>query len=288
MKFSDRIGATQIKAVIQKDSISESLKNTLWNIYDTTFLSNLKDNHYTRDSYLDDRKYLNYLWHSYFKEPVDSIPQHTSNVITKIRSRFLYEAPWYDVYNFIEFHAECLENEKKTQYINSCNKLLIQEFSGYRFVNDTIAPIISDSEINSIQNAISNSEKNELSGVKIHLVNSIAKLSDKTNPDYANSIKESISAVESLCKSISGGKGDDLTKALQKIRDSLGMHAAFSGALIKLYAYSSDEGGVRHGLLDESNLDQEDAIFMLVTCSAFINYMIVKNEKADKLIEAKK
>ena len=32
--------------------------------------------------------------------------------------------------------------------------------------------------------------------------------------------------------------------------------------------------------MDEPNLDQEDAIFMLVSCSAFTNYLIVKADKA--------
>jgi len=32
--------------------------------------------------------------------------------------------------------------------------------------------------------------------------------------------------------------------------------------------------------MDEPNLDIEDAKFMLVSCSAFVNYLVVKAQKA--------
>ena len=53
-------------------------------------------------------------------------------------------------------------------------------------------------------------------------------------------------------------------------------------AFIKLYHYTSGADGIRHaiGLLEEPNLSFEDAKFMLVSCSTFINYLISKASKA--------
>ena len=48
------------------------------------------------------------------------------------------------------------------------------------------------------------------------------------------------------------------------------------GSLEKIYFYTNSEGGLRHSLLDESKVDQADAKFMLVSCSAFVNYIISK------------
>jgi hypothetical protein len=47
----------------------------------------------------------------------------------------------------------------------------------------------------------------------------------------------------------------------------------------KLYAYSSDEDGIRHALLDKenSNVGLDEAIFMYVACAAFISYMLRKS-----------
>lgn len=57
-------------------------------------------------------------------------------------------------------------------------------------------------------------------------------------------------------------------------------HPALSESLGKLYAYTNDGDGIRHSLKDEKTVDSEDALFMLVTCSAFINYMSAKARKA--------
>ena len=52
------------------------------------------------------------------------------------------------------------------------------------------------------------------------------------------------------------------------------MHEAFKQALLKLYGYASDAEGVRHALLDETVVDEADAQFMIVACSAFVTYLI--------------
>ncbi|MGH6983986.1 MAG: hypothetical protein ACREEI_07150 [Stellaceae bacterium] len=52
------------------------------------------------------------------------------------------------------------------------------------------------------------------------------------------------------------------------------IHKARQDAFDKLYGYASDADGIRHALLDEEKLTYEDAQFMLVTCSAFVNYLI--------------
>jgi hypothetical protein len=45
-----------------------------------------------------------------------------------------------------------------------------------------------------------------------------------------------------------------------------------------LYAYTSDEKGIRHALLDDSTakVDEADAMFMLGACAAFVSYLLNK------------
>jgi len=50
--------------------------------------------------------------------------------------------------------------------------------------------------------------------------------------------------------------------------------------MVSIYGYTNDEGGIRHSMLDEAKVDFEDSKFMLVACSAFVNYLIMKTEKA--------
>ena len=50
-----------------------------------------------------------------------------------------------------------------------------------------------------------------------------------------------------------------------------------------LYGYTSDSGGIRHALTEDDVVPNfEDAKFMLVSCSAFINYLIAKVAKIEK------
>jgi hypothetical protein len=52
------------------------------------------------------------------------------------------------------------------------------------------------------------------------------------------------------------------------------LHPALEAAFTKLYGYTSDAKGIRHALLDDDEVVTfEEAKFMLVACSAFINYV---------------
>jgi len=44
-----------------------------------------------------------------------------------------------------------------------------------------------------------------------------------------------------------------------------------------IYGFTSDAQGIRHALSEESNIDAADAKFFLVSCSAFVNYLIAKS-----------
>lgn len=101
-------------------------------------------------------------------------------------------------------------------------------------------------------------------------------MTDRKKPDYRNSVKESISAVESLCMTLSDDPKASLGVALNKIEKTHELHPAFKKALSNLYGYTSDADGIRHALLDESNISYSDAKYMLVSCSAFINYVLGK------------
>src|SRR5690606_9806988 len=129
------------------------------------------------------------------------------------------------------------------------------------------------------ESALKNSLDNNFKGVHIHLSEALNKLSDKTNPDYRNSIKESISAVESVCQQITGDKNSELGKALKKLKKILPIHGALEQGFIKIYGYTSDGDGIRHAMMNENNLDQEDALYMLISCSSFTNYLMTKVNK---------
>jgi len=138
----------------------------------------------------------------------------------------------------------------------------------------------SEQEIKEIEEVLENTFN--IKPIRLQLENALSKMSNREQPDIRGSIKESISAVETLCRLITGRPKLELGKALKEIeaQGKIDLHPALKDAFIKLYGWTSDDGGIRHALMDEPNLEFEDAKFMLVSCSAFINYILAKLIKA--------
>ena len=88
--------------------------------------------------------------------------------------------------------------KKKEDFIILLNDCLEIENSAYRVINYQITPITSEQEIQSIEDALENTHP--YTGIQQHLNQALKLMSDRQKPDYRNSIKESISAVESICK----------------------------------------------------------------------------------------
>jgi hypothetical protein len=281
VKFSQRIGITPIEKAFQVESIDDELRNSLWSLLTVFYWKKFNKGKCNvvgdRIDYISGsnlQRLFEVLWLNHFKKPIDTIPPlfYDDQGGLGLLRRYFFGAKWYEVYDFVEFVSAHGLKETNSRFIDACNKLLERENSGYRFVNGNISPITSSDEISEIEKAIRISTP--YYGVKQHLKNAIALLSAKENPDYRNSIKESISAVESLCKTVSENRKATLGEALKVLEKKRVMHPALKSAFSSLYGYTSQADGIRHALMEESNLTNADARFMLISCSAFVNYVI--------------
>ncbi len=284
MKFSQRLGIISADKAIQIGSLDEDLRNSLWSLLTIYYWDKFNKHKFDYGSRVDYISGSNLdgifrgLWLNYFKKPIDTIPSlfYDERYGLGILRNYFFQAKWYEVYDFIEFIGAFLIEGKKNSFINDCNNIFEKENSGYRFVDGKIIEISSANEVNEIETAIE--KATPYYGVKQHLISAIALMSDKENPDYRNSIKESISAVESLCKKIAGDEKANLASALKVLEKKGHMHSALKSAFSSLYGYTSDADGIRHALMEQSNLTNADARFMLISCSAFINYVIATTE----------
>jgi hypothetical protein len=279
MRFSERYGHKSVREIIQIDSIDEALKNGLWNLLKIYYWDKAKySSHEFSGGYSllsDSNKGLrilcNRLWFDYFRKPLDHLSDDWSKVLEQLRSYF-FSAEWYEVYDFLEFVASNYPNDyEKTNknFMSACNATLEKEMSAYRFVDGSITQIAEEEEIKAIEQAIDQGEQL----VSKHLRRSLELLSDRKKPDYRNSVKESISAVERLASHITGEDKSTLGQLLKKLEEKIGLHPALKAAFSKIYGYTSDESGIRHALSNKEVVDFDDAKYMLVTCSAFINYI---------------
>lgn len=273
--FSERIGITARKT-IQVRSMDNDLRNGLWNAL-TIHYWQLENGGNFKDLDFRLRELISGLWFACFKEPIDLIPYRWLEVYREIRKRF-FDLPWDRVYDFIEFTAKSSYESINEEFMKDCNLVLEREVSAYRFVGGKIVAMTSEEEIAEVERALVIPDSLRL--VRDHLKRSLNLLSDRQTPDYRNSIKESISAVEALCNLIANSKGATLGQALKLVEKKVPIHQALKSAFSSLYGYTSSAEGIRHALADEPNLKPEDAMFMLVSCSAFINYLVAKSSEA--------
>lgn len=266
--FSERHHLKPVRSVLQVDSMDDALRNGLWNVIFHYFYFG---NHiFPADQHVP---LMRMIFRDLYKEAADTIG---ANDWYAIRSRF-FGATWNEVYDFVEFLAGRFVSARTIDdYINEVNIILEREMSGYRLVDGLITRITSDTEINEIEQATHNG----VTLVEQHLRTALAHMSDRTAPDYRNSIKESISAVETMTKLISGDKQPTLGPALDYIGKLINLHPDLKEGFQKLYRYTSDSDGIRHSLMREPDLSFDDAKFMLVACSAFVNYLLAKATKA--------
>jgi len=276
MKFSERTGIVKAKDSIQLDYIDIDLKNGLWNAFQIFYLDRIKYEWLNQSPY---NTFFKDLWHIFFKLPLDTLDNWTDNTKKQLREWF-FDWDWFKIYDFIEFISRIDSPTDNKKFIFFCNDILEKEISGYRFINGLIAPITNKTEIKEIDTAIENAEEKKLIGVKTHLESALKKLSAKDSPDYRNSIKESISAIESIAKVISNNEKDSLSGALNKIKGKINLHPSLERGFKHIYGYTSDADGIRHALTEESTCDFEDAKYILVSSSAFVNYLIIKANKA--------
>lgn len=276
-RFSQRIGETESVKNLQIEFIDEDLINGLWNMVKIFILDRIsRDSQYSGMSDFDHFSKL--MWHRFLKLPIDTIPVYDFQTEKFIRNKF-FNDEWFEVYDILEFLSKLkITNVDTHDFIEATNNLLEREFSGYRFVDGLIAPISNSMEIDEIEEAIGQVNYfTSLNGANVHLTNALSKLSDKKNPDYRNSIKESISAVETTCRIITGE--NTLGKALNKLETSgLNIDTQLKAGFDKIYAYTNNkENGIRHAIIEKhKNPDFNEAKYMIVASSAFINYLVGK------------
>lgn len=269
MLFSQREGIKPGKSVIQINSIDSDLRNSLWNALTLCYWDYIENNY----DY-EDEDFFKKIWVYHFKKALDTLPSAWFNIHKAIKYQYdNYE--WYEIYDFIEYVANNhFSNSNNKEFMKLCNSFLESELSAYRFVGGKITQITSKEEISEIEEALNISKP--FKTVSTHIKSALTLFSDKKSPDYRNSIKESISAVEAICKLITKKEKPDLGQALKILENEIGLHTALKKAFNNLYGYTSNDKGIRHALLEEAKLYPEDAKFMLISCSAFLNYLISK------------
>ena len=276
--FSEKYGY-KVEKTIQYESISDELRRRIWNLF---YQFEIKEG-----GLASKRIGLALNGGQTIEEKIVDRCGLLINPVGKgrtaeeqLKDNILKFFRWYEVYDFVELHLSYLNDDEKKERIKKYNELFEQEKAGYRIVSGEIAPITNESEIRIIEQATDTA----FESVNQHMQKALNFYADIKEPDYENSIKESISAVEAMCCIITGmsGANSSLGKTIKKLKENgIHIHSSMENAFSSLYGYTSDEDGIRHGGIDFKNAPAEDAKYMLISCSAFVNYLIEKYQKIE-------
>ena len=285
--FSDRNGIkaenTEIQIINFDEKTRIQLFNTIMRLYDIVYEHNL----YYKKRHI--QQFLKFVLCEIYSEAIDvRMIYFDDDVIEAIKETFLH-GEYDDILTLVEglinYWDRVLRENRGSQYYITLgwsiyevvNDFFEREYIGYRFIDEKIVPISDPYEVAAIKDTLSI----EYESVYEHISKANKVLSDRENPDYENSIKESISAVEAMCQIIIDPNGNEATlgNMLKKLENNgIAIHGALKSAFEKLYGYTSDANGIRHaGDIGGPSSTFEEAKFMLVSCCAFINYLIAVN-----------
>ena len=264
------------------------LQNMIAELYSEVYRGVL---HY-RQPHIQD--FIKYVLGTVYSEPIDSRKTYEDDPIIAMINETILNDDYDDVLTLIEalvqywdsylkesrgydYYADYSHKYTSHSIFEITNAYFKREYIGYRFVDGIIVPISDSYELKAVQEALST----KYDSVYEHISKANKHLSNRDNPDYENSVKESISAVEALCEILTGVKGKEATlgKMLKKMEESgIVIHNGLRAAFNILYGYTSDANGIRHaGDIGGPSTTFEEAKFMLVACCAFINYLISLN-----------
>jgi hypothetical protein len=218
----------------------------------------------------------------------------------------LMSGTWYQFYDCVEVVGELLrEAESKYRTYDETSELFstFREYEPFKFLayRDAVNSLFNKHNVIWRLNAQGNLENALPKDLSSRIEALEAKLRDEFTParvhfnkartyvlgthkDPENSIKESVSALESVCR-VFYPKASSLGKALGQMRSDGTAPARLITAFERFYEYANDEPGVRHGARHTPTAHLLDAELSLHLAVALIRY-IIETKKNSKFAQS--
>lgn len=286
LTFSQRNGLAPIPRPLNLWEISDDFRKDCWNkFYFILSTSGLITNQNNLSGTYEEssRMLLREIEVDFFRKTEDeanSFLFHVNDHLVKRERKEKYKSfflgeEYNKIFDLIEF---ILRNGYYGRaFFADFSDIFRKNLLAYTIVDEecpTIVPAATPEEGETIRQAFEDAKGDKYAAVRKHL----RKSAEQINANQpADAIRESIHAVESVLRIVTGEK--DFRQALQALEKSRKMHPALKDAFTRLYGYTSDEQGIRHALVDQpqSPSGMEEAVFMLGACAAFVSYVIRKS-----------
>jgi len=265
-KFSQRIGARQPPNSGLEEA-SPELRTALWNVlYKPAFPEG--EEHRERAS-----AHARAMWH-HLGWRTDQIPLLPHQMRETVAAEW-FSCGWPEFFDLIEFTGRLLASSlapTRQLWFEMLNRVFESRGCAYRFIAERLAPIGNSVEATEVARGA----ESAIPAVAVHIREALRMLPPNARANPRASIKESISAVEAALRHLTNNPSATLNAGLAAFEVRYGpLHPSLRQGLVKLYGYVTDDRGVQPALVDEPVVvSGDDARFMLVSCSAFTNYLV--------------
>lgn len=269
MTFEQAEGKAPLPTQLDLREVSPQLRSSMWEL---VYASMLKCQEFSGFELLVKGLWLQILYEKHVLRDNQMADEFKSdfNDQTNSLKHVFKKGAYHEFYGLTEW---LLRRKPSPITRDAVNRVLERCQAPYRVYGEipTVVPVASEAERENLELAFANLAATEFAGAREHLRKAAEAL---TSGEYANSIRESIHAVESVARTIAGKPS--LSDALAEIEKTHKLHPALKKGFANLYGFTSDEQGIRHPLLEKGapGVDETDAIFLLGACAAFVSYLI--------------
>ena len=281
LTFSQRYGYEPLPEPMKLEEISDDLRREIWNAI-REFL--IEKRSYGRTYYFrhNEARMIERIVGKLLKIPENKVSTHYDRVMSDFEN-VCFSSPFNKLLEFLEAFVN--DREVGEGFATSIGNLFEIHGAAYRLESPRrthlFVPIASKEQAEATREAVETVENSGVaSGAVTHLCQAVEYLNAGR---FADSIRESIHAVESVACKIDPEASNTLGKALDSLEAAgLLKHRALKSAFDRLYGYACDEEGIRHALIeqDAADVDVDDALFMYSACASFAAYLVSKHQKA--------
>ena len=279
--FSQRYGYKPLPKPMRLEELSSDLRMEIWNEV-RGFLLGKRDSagisvglyHFTEQA----KRFIERVIGRYTEQPRDTINTEYEEAFIPFKNSILS-----DKFNRVLDLIEIMVNDKGAtkDFVEGMNTSFGQ--CAYRLDTSQqpycFVPQASKEQGEATQEAIKIIHESKFSGAAAHLRQATEHINAQ---QYADSIADSIHAVESVARVIDPKASKTLGPALNSLEKAGRLkHPALKAAFMHLYGYTCNEQGIRHALLDQnsSGVGLDEAIFMFGACASFAAYLAEKHRQ---------
>lgn len=271
--FEQAEGVEPLPTQLKPKELTPRLRAALWDVVFQNFNASTRHIEMVGSVLVDPWKTILYDKHVVRDHrPADEFSNRPRDHIEPLKRIFM-TGSYLEVYGTLQFIFRLPASHR--HFARQIGAILKACRAGYRLADDdrTLLPVASEEEAAVALQAFKSLNTSRYAGARVHMARAAERL---TASDSAGAVRESMQAVESVARVITGKNTFD--DALKVLENRWKIHGALKVGFARLYNYTSAENGIRHPLVDDptAQVDETDALFMFGACAAFITYLINK------------